>query len=47
MKVQAKAAVSRPGIYSNSEIPRWISEMSLEWLYELLASLSTDPARQS
>lgn len=50
MKTQLKDVVFTYSVYSNPSIPRWVSEVGLEWLYELLSksdSLWRKAARQS
>lgn len=38
MKVYFTASSVAPSTYSAPEIPQWVSEMGLEWLYLLVAS---------
>lgn len=50
MKSQLKDIVSTQHVYSDSSIPQWVSEMGLEWLYNLLSKSDifwTGIARQS
>jgi UDP-N-acetyl-D-mannosaminuronic acid transferase (WecB/TagA/CpsF family) len=44
MKSQLKNGVLAPETCSNSEIPIWVSEMGLVWLYDLLSSFTQNKA---
>jgi UDP-N-acetyl-D-mannosaminuronic acid transferase (WecB/TagA/CpsF family) len=48
MKTQLKDVVFS-NTFSNTEVPNWVSEMGLEWLYRLLSKTDTwsGAARQS
>lgn len=39
--------VPQQALCPQAEVPLWVSEMGLEWLYELIVTLATKPARQS
>jgi UDP-N-acetyl-D-mannosaminuronic acid transferase (WecB/TagA/CpsF family) len=43
MKSQLKNGVLTPEVCS-TDIPAWVSEMGLEWLYELLSSFTQNKA---
>lgn len=50
MKTQLNDVFLANSAYVNSAVPRWVSEMGLEWLYNLLAKsedLWRKPARQN
>lgn len=50
MKTQLRDVFLAQSAYVNPSVPRWVSEMGLEWLYSLLAKTDvfwSKPVRQS